>query len=592
MGRIQSCAGQVSKILDGGELQSFLTKLHDEISSRLDLAQLEKVVDQASLANLDQWLAVKLQDFLGKNVPATLKELVDLRNQIHKFAAMRNTFYQKGLAALNDKYSFSLSATYQNTATGTALIDAVFDFSGSNAPDARACLAAALNGDLQALTRSDIGHEHPSLTLKQGVLTHGVRRQSSVDLTLPYYKESTQHVNDVLSSITDIDNGEGRLLAVTATDTLTISHGRNQRDSTLTLALSLHALGQSRVVIHEVPTICCSYSLTDKFDDMSPSRFKARYTPEIGAYFENLFQPVPADENIGKWVNQLTTGGSSLGPGTVSLQVTVPPDVVSGWMKAPVSRKAPIYKTMATALIRKFRDLLRQHYFAEPGHYNDVGFGSASFVLLAYSSVPILNDAHLNIGDGELILTQDDNSGDLCWDYEAVDLRNKMLGCPASVEELQAKLASIQALLLAERNKNAQFYDANQAAVIIQAAIEHPGTPMLLGAEESLVNGARSAGMKIAQFLASKGSQQDVQDELESFGAELTATFNSKLKTWATDSLLLPLGPALLIEAARVFDNAAANVPPSAMFTVQSKNVCGSQRLTRIAVPATGRGRG
>ena len=73
---------------------------------------------------------------------------------------------------------------------------------------------------------------------------------------------------------------------------------------------------------------------------------------------------------------------------------------------------------------------------------------------------------------------------------------------------------------------------------------------------------------------------------------KLTKTFNTELRTWATDSLLLPLGPVLLIEAARVFDNAAANIPSSAMFTVQSKNVCGSQRLTRIAVPATGRGRG
>ena len=59
-----------------------------------------------------------------------------------------------------------------------------------------------------------------------------------------------------------------------------------------------------------------------------------------------------------------------------------------------------------------------------------------------------------------------------------------MLVCPASVEELQAKLSSIQALLKAEGNKNAQFYEETQAAVIIQAAIEHPGTPMLLGAEE------------------------------------------------------------------------------------------------------------
>lgn len=586
LGRIQSYAAQASKLLDGSDLQSFLTKLHDEISSRLDLAKLETIVDQASVANLDQWLAVKLQDFLGKKNPATLKELLDLRGQIHNFAAMRNTFYQKALAALNEKYSFSLSATYQNTATGTALIDAVFDFSGTNGPDARACLASALNGDLQTLTRSDAGHEHPSLMLNQGVLTHGVRRQSTVDLTLPYYKESTQHVNDVLSSITDIDNGEGRLLAVKATDTLTISQGRNQRDSALTLAVSLQALGQSGVVIHEPPTVSCSYSLTDKFDNMSLTRFSARYTPEIESYFGNLFQPAPMDQNIDKWVKQLTAGGIGLGQGTVSLQATVPPDVLRGWMKAPAPSKAPIYKTMATTLIRKFRELLLQQYFADPNHYNDVADGSASFVLLAYSSVPILNDAHLDTGDGQLILNQDNNSGKLYWDYREPELRKAMLVCPPSIDQLQAKLSTIQAFLKAEGNRNAQFYEETQAARMIQTAMKHPGTPMLFGAESTLVDDARSAGMKIAQFLASEGSQQDVQDELEAFGAKLTKTFNTELRTWATDSLLLPLGPVLLIEAARVFDNAAANIPSSAMFTVQAKNVPGSQRLTRIPPPA------
>jgi hypothetical protein len=373
---------------------------------------------------------------------------------------------------------------------------------------------------------------------------------------------------------------------VKATDTLTISQGRNQRDSALTLAFSLEALGQSGVVIHEPPTVSCSYSLTDKFDDMSLTRFKVRYTPEIAAYFGDQFQPPQENGNIDRWVKQLTAGGIGFGPGTVSLQVTVPPDVARGWMKAPASKNAPIYKTMASSLVRRFRDLLLQQYFADPNHYNDVADGSASFVLLAYSSVPILNDAHLGIGNAQLVPNQDNNSGKLYWDYVEPNLRNAMLGCQPSVDQLQAKLSTIQAFLEAEGNKNAQFYDKGQATRIIQTAMKHPGTPMLFGAESTLVDDVRSAGMKIAQFFASKGSQQDVQNELEAFGAKLTKTFNTELRTWATDSVLLPLGPVLLIEAARVFDNAAANVPSSAMFTVQAKNVFGAQRLTRIAAPA------
>jgi hypothetical protein len=255
-------------------------------------------------------------------------------------------------------------------------------------------------------------------------------------------------------------------------------------------------------------------------------------------------------------------------------------------MKAPAASNAPVYKTMASSLVRRFRDLLLQQYFADPNHYNDVADGSPSFVLLAYSSVPILNDAHLDIGDAQLVLNQDNNSGKLYWDYVEPDLRNAMLGCKSSVGELEAKLSTIEAFLRAEGNRNAQFYDKGQATRIIQTAMKHPGTQMLFSAESTLVYSARSAGLKIAQFLASSGSQQDVQDELEAFGAKLTKTFNTDLRTWATDSLLLPLGPVLLIEAAEAFDNAADGIPSSAIFTVQAKNVSGPQRLTHIAAPA------
>ena len=259
LSQIQKYAGLVSKILDGSEVQTLLTKLHDEISKRLDLTQLENIVDNASVDNLDQWLATKLQQFVGAHAPLVLQKLIDIRNQIHKFAAMRQTFYAKALEALGNKYTFSLSVDYQNTATTTAVLDAIFDFS-ADAADARNCLGMVLAGNFVPL----MGDHHPGVTLNKALVTHGVKRQTTVEFSMPYFSASETDVNNVLSTIQDIDHGQGRLLAVTDTNTITIVRGRNKRDSALTAALSLTTAGSKGVVIHEPPTASCSYSLTDK----------------------------------------------------------------------------------------------------------------------------------------------------------------------------------------------------------------------------------------------------------------------------------------------------------------------------------------
>ena len=559
LSRIQSFAADVQKILDGGEQQGFLTRLHDQIAKRLDLAQIGTAANSSSAASLDEWLAKKLEAFLGQTSAVTLEQLKNLRDQIHKLAGMRNTIYAKALEALQHKYDFSLSATYQNTATTTALIDAVFDFSGDNAGDAAACLQSALEGRLD-----DLLGEHPGVTLNQGVLTHGVRRQSTVELTLPFYKETETHVNDVLASITAIDHGEGRLLAVKATDTVSISKGRNQRNSSLTRSLSLAAAGKTGVVIHDAPSAMCSYSLTDTFDKLSRNRFLARYQPEIETYFATL--------DVNQWIDQLIGAGNiEFGKGTVTLEVTTPPSAVLAWMKAPAEKNAPVYKEMAGRMVGKYRTLLLRQYFANTDNYGLVGVQSPTFALLAYSCV-------LPFASG--------GSSDLYWNWPDRDLRNAMLRSDQTKTRLKTRLASIQALLAAEGNSNANRFAADQMDFIISCAVDRLDTANLFQVEAEMVENARSAGLKIAQFLLSEGTARDVYDQLEAFGSKLTDTFNKGLENWAVDALLLPLGSMLLIEAARAFDNVAANTPPNAMFTVNAGKLAAPQRLTAIAPSA------
>jgi organic radical activating enzyme len=585
---IQSLASQVQSILDGSDLQTLITKIQSEVSKRLDISQINNIVDDASVANLDSWLTQKLTAFLNEVAPVPLAKLTALRDQIHKLLGMRDEFYSKALDALNNTYTFSLSAAYQNTSTTDALFDAVFDF-GKDAADAGRCLALALDGQIGDLMAGD---PHPAMTLNRAVLTHGVKRQSNVELTFPYFDQTTTHVNDVLASISAVNHGEGRLLGVSSTDRVTdVVNKRNKRDSTLTFSLSLASSAQTGLVIHDQPTATGSYSLINTFAGMSEVRFLSNYQTSLQNYFASEF--AAGHGSVHDYADDLTAATKgSLGAGKVSLQVTIPPAVLLAWMKAPADPKDPIYKDVAKGLAGRLRQLMLQQYFSDITKYDDVAKGSPAFALLAYSSVPLpFNTSHLDL-NGQLVVSQDLTSLQLHWD-EARDanLVNAMLRWPQGTQVgLANTLTAVNAMLLAEGRSSAKFY--SNAPQFTEDAIANPFIGSLFDTESDLVNNARKAGVKIASFLKSNATQSDVFGELEGFASGLTAAFNAGLQNWATDSLLTPMGPVLMEAAARVFDPTVAQLQPNAMFTVDTAGLTAPQRLVRIADPmAAGAGR-
>src|SRR5262249_16865061 len=74
---IQQAAGVVKSILDGSEVQTLLTNLQNVVNTKLDLKQLETVVDEATFDSLDTWLKARLEDFLEKKLvgPAGLADI-------------------------------------------------------------------------------------------------------------------------------------------------------------------------------------------------------------------------------------------------------------------------------------------------------------------------------------------------------------------------------------------------------------------------------------------------------------------------------------------------------------------------------------
>jgi hypothetical protein len=583
---IQSYAKKVQDLLDGSDVQSLLQKLHDAISSRLDLTAFKNITDQLSVDNLDQWLVGKLSTFLGEQpgVKAALDKLTALRDQIHKLAGMRQTFYAKALEALQKTYSLSFTANYQSASTSDALLDAEFDFA-VDAADAAACLGSALNGELEPL----LGGAHPSLTLHQGVLTHGIRRQSTVELTLPYFDQKTIHINDVLGSITAIDHGEGRLLAVTGSDEVTeITNQRTKRDSTLSLAMNLTAAGATGLTFHDSPTATGSYSLVDQFQRKPESQFLTEYQQVIDLYFPTEFQ-APAG-SLQQYADELAANTGDLGSGTISLQVALPPDVVLAWLNAKDHGDAtdPIYKRIATRVLAKYRQYLCRQYFGDVSNYGNVGAPSPAFTLLAYASVPLQFNVAIGDGEGNFKVVRDDASPHLHWN-EAHDanLVNAMLTSDKVDTKalLGLHLGPIHDFLVSIGHPEADFYAPDQAEKIANEAATHWAIGSLFDVETGIVLDIREACVNIAQFLNSAGGETDVFDAFEAFASGLTRSFSSDLRNlWAgkSDTLLLPLGPMLMQEAAAEFDAAIATLQPGAMLTVEGSNLKAPQRMVRL----------
>src|SRR5262249_53037196 len=90
----------------------------------------------------------------------------------------------------------------------------------------------------------------------------------------------------------------------------------------------------------------------------------------------------------------------------------------------------------------------------------------------------------------------------------------------------------------------------------------------LLQVEANMVEQARGAGLKMAAFRKNQFTNpEQARQDLASFGQKLSEDFNAKLKNFAVETALLPLGAAIYAAGATALDPAADTVP-SAMFRI------------------------
>ena len=558
--QLRNSAGDLAALLDGSVIEAMLTRLQAEVSTRLHLDRIEEAVGSADLGKLDAWLRARLNAFLEEKLagPGGVARLRELRDTLRKLRETAPELYTKALAALQRDYTFSINATYTKTTTTTALVDAEFDFGV-----ARSAAAEALR--LSLLGRFDdlIGTSRPGVTVSEGMLTHGIRRESHVAVALPFFSREEQHVNQALAQFGKPERVGGQLFyQVTAQDVVTV---KNRHAAALTITMQLAQRSRTEVRVHADDAATYLQSIDRAMFDASTEEVVQYAAPFVTPLFPGDF----GTRDFAAWVRDAFGANTRLGHTLLSLDVTLPPTACLAWLNAPKDKKSPVYQQLSVALQQRFKQLIHDTFFHSIRRYSNVAGASDTFSVLVFSSLPAATEARL-VKDKITIAPAEFTSGDVYWDNQSDELRRRMAGATNTRVTLLGRLANARRRLqiAGDPDKKIGFFKDGAMGSIIGAVQDGALFQSLLRVERRMVTQAREAGLDMATF-----NEEQLRDAakarkaLAEFGAGVTATFNAELKNIALGDALRPLGALMFIEAAKVFDPSLA-ARTSALFTL------------------------
>jgi hypothetical protein len=553
---LQQTAQLTCQLLDDGPNEALLHKLQETIDERLELKQIENVIDDASFSRLDEWLKARLAAFCGSHLDLTYIE--QLRKAVHLVHEKSQEFDAKALTALSRKYAFEFARTYQQANTQTALLDVVFDLDASGTDY---LLQQAVQGDFQSL----LAEQKEGIHLNRAALTHQVSRHHHIEVELPFYKSSLDHINTALARAKAVDENEGRLLFydLEAEDIVTAQNNRNSR---LVIGGFLPSRFGNTVRVHSASSLSYGYSLRQVRRSIRLSDLEYELKPYLESYFLEYFTGNGEDNAqslaalisaLDKALRQIEREGKDeFGNALLSLELSLPSAIASSWLGAPADAKAPAYMNLSRRLQRKLRQLIPFFYFQDVRKYKNL---DSAAVLLVYSSIPISTSVRKS--DGGLVLNTD---VDLYWDWMADDLRERMIYSGETTSALTAQLKRISSLLRAtpDLSGTADFYDPARSAVLLRQATTQPWESLLkslLSTEADIINGARDTGITLAEFLQAGAAPDHLMGTLARFGSKATDTFNRRIRSVYGGEAVRALGTMCFIEAAAALDPAVTD---------------------------------
>jgi hypothetical protein len=558
---LQKAAERVLPFLEAGRSeQALLRAFHDWIDPRLMIDQITKAVASGTGEIKDGWLRAKIADFLQQRVFG-MGELKKVDALIATLRSQADRYYAEARKALNASYGASLAATYTSTPTSTALIDAEFDFGHRNADAAalRRLLKSAIEGDLSEL----LLHDTPGVRLHQAMLSHGLSRHSHVELRLPFYASTIDHINSSLAAARSVE-AEGRRLVVyqlDSSDEITRITNRGGNDSHLVVGATMADGSGNTTRVFGAPEFAYTYSYRQACRRMRRDQLQYQVKPYVDKYLPDAFAALPFDT----WLSEMDRAvihapTDELGYVLLSLDLTLPSDVVAAWLQAPAEEKSKPYMDMSRALQAALRKTISFYYFADARKYETPGTASP---LLAYEALPLSTSARL---DGSQLHI--DTGQGVYWDWMDRELRRGMLYSTPTEAKLRAMLPAIyQRLQAAGMSNTANFFepgDGSVQRVRSEVQADQRLLESLLFTEAEIVRGALEAGLELARFRTERNRDaRKAARSLARFGARVTDTFNSRVSSVYGGDALRPLGTILFVAAAQALAGTVRG--PSAM---------------------------
>jgi hypothetical protein len=137
-------------------------------------------------------------------------------------------WYSSAEKALNQTYHAKFTTAYQCTRTDEALVDA--DFAANE--QGVALLQKILSGDLTPVFSATPG----LVVVHSGTLTHSVQRHTHIELALPYFDQTWEHINAAVATV-HTDDGKLLVYKLDAQDETEVQRqARFRRDSQLSLS--------------------------------------------------------------------------------------------------------------------------------------------------------------------------------------------------------------------------------------------------------------------------------------------------------------------------------------------------------------------
>lgn len=577
----QSVAKTTAALLDGSKVQTLLTNLQQKIDVEIgklvgltlpdgaaysSFQSLEDAIKDLTPGKLDQWLRAKLEALLEKPIGG-IADLQKAHQLIVKIAAAAPAIYDKARQALEKTYSFSLSATYQAADAGTALIDASFDLAQ---PAAAQMFKDLVGGSYDEF----VAHSAPGVRLRAATLTHNVSRRRHVEVSLPFYKSTTEEIMNSLARVNAVDEADGRVLIyeLQAEDEVVT---RNRRDSRLSIAAFYPTSGVRK---YGPPSMSCNYSFEFQQPNMKRAALEWQVRPYVDAYFPNLFHDAQGGVgSFSEWVGDvdkyadvaLRNGTDTLGDARLTLQVAFPTDLASFWLRLDPQRAKANLPAMSESLQSALRMLILSYYFADPNRFTDT---LASCSVLVYAALPIATGA--SQGGNGLIFSHQEQY----WEYLDRGLRRAMIADPHTSAKLAGLLARLSDVVNSMPSRAAvrPFFRPDntgfvQSLVLQQSDAVNSALITLLTAECKLIETATRAVKDMVGFLQNRDRKPaEAVAMLTEFGEDATRAFNS-LSNYTGDAVR-PLGPVLLGAMAQALAPELALSPPSAMLTVAVMN--------------------